>query len=147
MQSLMLKTSGMQRGLHPFQSKQIPQPCHNPCQTRKIISPASPGYLQSLQTLSLGMSHPTPWILGKQDPQGQRMHPRHTCAPKDIPLCNAKLVCLPSLAFLRLHLPVPKTSSPHRCPPSPATAPRGALSTKTMEASSGTHHFCEVLKD
>lgn len=52
LQSPMLKTSGMQRGQHPF-----PQPCHNPCQTGKITSPASPGFLQSLQTLSGGMPH------------------------------------------------------------------------------------------
>lgn len=73
LQSPMFKTSRMQRGLHPFQSKQAPQPCHSPCQTGKITpatSPASPGYLQSSQTLSLGMPHPIPWIPRKQEPQG-----------------------------------------------------------------------------
>lgn len=111
MQSPMLKTSGMQRGLHPFQSKQVPQPCHNPCQAGKI-TPAKSWIPAELKNTVLEMPHPTPWILGKQDPQGQQMHPHHACAPKDIPLSNAKRVYLPSLASLGFHLPTPKTSSP-----------------------------------
>lgn len=115
LQSPMLKTSGLQRDWHPFQSQQVPQPCHNPCQTGKT----TPGHLTSKPWIPAELTKPVPrdatsapWILGKQDHQGQRMHPHHACAPKDIPLCNARLLYLPSLAFLGLHLPIPKTSSP-----------------------------------
>lgn len=87
----------------------------------------------------------TPWILGKQDHQGQRMHPHHACAPKDIPLCNVRLVYLPSLAFLGFHLPIPKTSSPtdtHLPLPLRLEVPEVL---KPWQPPQG-HHFGEVLR-
>lgn len=150
MQSPTLKTSRMQRSIHSFQSKQVLQPCHNPWQTRKI----TPSHLTSKPWIPAELINTVPrdatsYSLGIREagPSGPADAPTTPMCSQGHPTlqCQTGLSAKPCLPGT----PPPRSQNflPHRCPPSPATAPRGALSTKTMEAPSGTHHFEEAFED